>query len=102
MGGDKTQPCFQVIGAGEQGSSSEDLLQLQNLLDQHRDELGSSVKAVEQVDSFSKRQYGCHDVKPQAMDEVEANKLWMEEHFDAVWEWLTEAQSVEVEGMNKM
>jgi len=74
-----------VIGAGEQGSSSEDLLQLQNLLDQHRDELGSSVKAVEQ-----------------AMDEVEANKLWMEEHFDAVWEWLTEAQSVEVEGMNKM
>ena len=36
------------------------------------------------------------------MDEVEANKLWMEEHFDAVWEWLTEAQSVEVEGITKM
>ena len=41
-------------------------------------------------------------MKPQAMDEVEANKLWMEEHFDAVWEWLTETQSVEEEGMNKM
>ena len=38
-----------MVGAGEQGSSSEDLLQLQNLLDQHRDQLGSSVKAVEQV-----------------------------------------------------
>ena len=76
------------MGAGEQGSSSEDLLQLQNLLDQHRDELGSSVKAVEQVDSFPKRQSCWHNVKPQAMDEVEANKLWMEEHFDAVREWL--------------
>ena len=84
----KTQACFQVVGAGEQGSSSEDLLQLQNLLDQHRDELGSSVKAVEQVDSFPKRQSCWHNVKPQAMDEVEANKLWMEEHFDAVREWL--------------
>ena len=38
-----------MVGAGEQGSSDEDLLQLQSLLDQHRDELGSSVKAVEQV-----------------------------------------------------
>jgi len=60
-----------VVGAGEQGSSAEDLLQLQNLLDQHRDQLGSSVKAVEQ-----------------AMDEVEVNKLWMENHFDTVREWL--------------
>ena len=38
-----------MVGAGEQGSSDEDLLQLQSLLDEHRDELGSSVKAVEQV-----------------------------------------------------
>ena len=27
-------------------------------------------------------------VKLQAMDEVEANMLWMEEHFDAVRDWL--------------
>ena len=79
-----------MVGAGEQGSSSEDLLQLQNLLDQHQDELGSSVKAVEQVDTFSKRQYGCDYLKRQAMDEVEANKLWMEEHFETVREWLSQ------------
>ena len=89
-GGQKTQQCLQVVGAGEQGSSSEDLLQLQNLLDQHRDELGSSVKAVEQVDTFSKRQCGCDYLKRQAMDEVEANKLWMEEHFETVREWLSQ------------
>ena len=79
-----------MVGAGEQGSSSEDLLQLQNLLDQHQDELGSSVKAVEQVDTFSQRQYGCDYLKRQAMDEVEANKLWMEEHFETVREWLSQ------------
>ena len=79
-----------MVGAGEQGSSSEDLLQLQNLLDQHQDELGSSVKAVEQVDTFSKRQCGCEYLKHQAMDEVEANKLWMEEHFETVREWLSQ------------
>ena len=45
----ETSSYLQVVGAGEQGSSGEDLLQLQSLLDQHRDELGSSVKAVEQV-----------------------------------------------------
>ena len=45
----KETSYLQVVGAGEQGSSDEDLLQLQSLLDQHRDELGSSVKAVEQV-----------------------------------------------------
>ena len=45
----KETSYLQVVGAGEQGSSGEDLLQLQSLLDQHRDELGSSVKAVEQV-----------------------------------------------------
>ena len=45
------------MGAGEQGSSSADLLQLQNLLDQHREELGSSVKAVEQVDNVAKRPF---------------------------------------------
>ena len=77
-----------MVGAGEQGSSSEDLLQLQNLLDQHRDQLGSSVKAVEQV-RLKKA-----NVKPsyliKAMDEVEVNKLWMENHFDAVREWLSQ------------
>ena len=26
------------------------------------------------------------------MDEVEANKLWMEEHFVAVAEWLVEVE----------
>ena len=57
----KTQT--QVVGAGEQGSSSADLLQLQNLLDQHREELGSSVKAVEQVDNVGKRQFGFLIVK---------------------------------------
>ena len=77
-----------MVGAGEQGSSAEDLLQLQNLLDQHRDQLGSSVKAVEQV-LLNKGLCRCCNVNlSQAMDEVEVNKLWMENHFDTVREWL--------------